>query len=58
MPHPLAGAGAGATINIPLPWYSGHAAFQRAFDRIVAPAARRFGPDLIIVSAGGWVGGA
>ncbi|KAI7838657.1 hypothetical protein COHA_007583 [Chlorella ohadii] len=46
------GAGAGATINVPLAWHSGHAAFQRAFERVVAPAARRFAPDLVIVSAG------
>ncbi|KAL4422258.1 hypothetical protein ABPG75_008455 [Micractinium tetrahymenae] len=46
------GAGAGATLNVPLPWYSGHSAAQRVFETVVAPAARRFGPDLIIVSAG------
>ncbi|EFN52933.1 hypothetical protein CHLNCDRAFT_137274 [Chlorella variabilis] len=49
-----AGPGAGATINVPLPWHSGHAAAQLAFEQVVAPAASRFRPDLIIVSAGGW----
>ena len=47
-----AGAGAGATLNVPLPWYSGHAAAQRVFEAVVAPAARRFKPDIILVSAG------
>ncbi|KAL4425020.1 hypothetical protein ABPG77_001798 [Micractinium sp. CCAP 211/92] len=46
------GAGAGATLNVPLPWHSGHSAVQRVFQGVVAPAARRFSPDLIIVSAG------
>ncbi|GAB4821327.1 hypothetical protein N2152v2_008373 [Parachlorella kessleri] len=47
-----AGAGQGATINVPLPWYSGHSTALRVFDQVVAPAARRFQPQLIIVSAG------
>ena len=47
-----AGAGEGFTINVPLPWHSGHAAAFAAFERVVAPAARRFRPDLILVSAG------
>ncbi|KAI3424719.1 hypothetical protein D9Q98_008108 [Chlorella vulgaris] len=47
-----AGAGAGATINVPLPWHSGHAAAQQAFELVIAPAARRFKPDLLLISAG------
>ena len=46
------GPGAGYTVNVPLPWHSGHAAALAAFARVVAPAARAFGPDLLLVSAG------
>lgn len=48
-----AGEGEGTTVNVPLPLHSGQVAAQRAFERVVVPAARRFGPELIIVSAGG-----
>ena len=46
------GDGEGATINVPLPPGSGDAAALAAFDEIVAPAAARFNPDIILVSAG------
>ncbi|PSC68190.1 histone deacetylase 14 isoform X2 [Micractinium conductrix] len=46
------GAGACATLNVPLPRHSGHEAAQRVWQRVVAPAARRFKPDLFVVSAG------
>ncbi|MCX6019508.1 MAG: histone deacetylase, partial [Chloroflexi bacterium] len=46
------GAGRGATINVPMPAGAGDALYARAFDEIVAPAARRFAPDVMIVSAG------
>ncbi|PRW57706.1 histone deacetylase 14 [Chlorella sorokiniana] len=46
------GAGRGATINLPLPGNAGHEAELLVFDTIVAPAARRFRPDIILVSAG------
>eukprot|EP00884_Botryococcus_braunii_P023061 jgi/Botrbrau1/9439/Bobra.0252s0062.1 len=46
------GKGRGTTINIPLPEGSGDAAAKMAFEKIVVPAARRFQPDLILVSAG------
>lgn len=46
------GQGRGATINIPLPGGAGDAAMRAAFLRIVEPAARRFAPDAILVSAG------
>ena len=46
------GDGAGASINIPLPLGSGDAAALAAFDEIVAPAALRFKPDIVLVSAG------
>lgn len=46
------GDGTGLTINIPLPAQSGNTAHLAVFDRIVAPAAEIFRPDLILVSAG------
>ncbi|PRW56020.1 histone deacetylase 14 isoform X1 [Chlorella sorokiniana] len=46
------GAGEGATINVPLPGDSGHTAALDVFETIVAPAAQRFKPDIILVSAG------
>lgn len=46
------GAGAGFTINIPVPEGSGRDVFLSLLDRVVAPVAGEFGPDLILVSAG------
>lgn len=46
------GDGAGANLNIPLPAGSGHDAYLRAMERIVAPALQRFRPDLIVVACG------
>lgn len=50
-------AGAGTTINVPLPAGSGHEAYLAAIDRIVEPAARAFAPELILVAAGVDAGG-
>jgi acetoin utilization deacetylase AcuC-like enzyme len=47
-----AGAGLGATLNIPLRAGSGDKAFARLYDEIVWKAAERFKPELILVSAG------
>ena len=47
-----AGAGGGYTVNIPLPADTDDAGFLAAFDCVVAPVADRFGPQLVIVSAG------
>ncbi|KAK9828280.1 hypothetical protein WJX74_007101 [Apatococcus lobatus] len=47
-----AGLGIGTTINIPLPVGSGDAAARLAWHSLVAPAARRFQPGLLLVSAG------
>ena len=47
-----AGAGLGANINIPLPAGCADAAYFHAFERVVAPALRRFRPDLIMVCCG------
>jgi acetoin utilization deacetylase AcuC-like enzyme len=46
------GRGEGFTINIPVPESSGHDVFLSLLDRVVAPVAGEFGPDLILVSAG------
>ena len=47
-----AGAGAGTTLNIPLPAGTTGDVYLRAFDEIVAPVAQRFAPTWVIVSAG------
>lgn len=46
------GDGEGFTINIPLPAGTGNAGYLSTFDRVVLPAIRAFGPDIILVSAG------
>ncbi|HEV2580467.1 MAG TPA: histone deacetylase [Ktedonobacteraceae bacterium] len=46
------GAGLGTTINIPLPAGTGFETFDPLFRQVVAPAADRFDPQLILVSAG------
>ncbi|CAL8471589.1 g11131 [Coccomyxa elongata] len=46
------GEGKGSTINVPLPIASGDEVAGQGFERIIAPAARRFAPDIILVSAG------
>lgn len=46
------GAGEGATVNLPLPWGSGEQAMAYVTDEVIAPAAQRFKPDIILVSAG------
>jgi acetoin utilization deacetylase AcuC-like enzyme/RimJ/RimL family protein N-acetyltransferase len=46
------GAGEGATVNVPLPAGTGDAGYALAVEDVVAPALRRFEPDLLIVSAG------
>ena len=47
-----AGEGRGFTINVPWPAGCGDAEYLSAFDRILLPIAARFGPDLVLVSAG------
>ncbi len=46
------GIGAGRTINVPLPAGTGDAGYMATFNRVVAPIARQFDPDLIVVSNG------
>ncbi|MCM8750086.1 class II histone deacetylase [Thermomicrobiaceae bacterium CFH 74404] len=47
-----AGAGEGFTVNIPLPAGSGDAAYRSAFQRLILPIARRYRPELVLVSVG------
>jgi len=47
-----AGAGQGTVINVPLPAGSGNSALLATMDRVVAPAAAAYRPELILVSAG------
>jgi len=42
----------GTTVNIPLPGGCGDAEYLSVFEQIIVPAARRFNPQLILVSAG------
>ncbi len=46
------GAGAGSTINVPLFPGAGDVAFARVLNEVVVPAARRYKPELLLVSAG------
>ncbi|MBK8795893.1 MAG: histone deacetylase [Caldilinea sp.] len=42
----------GTTVNVPFPPHVGDKGYLDAFQRILAPVARRFRPQLIILSAG------
>jgi acetoin utilization deacetylase AcuC-like enzyme len=46
------GAAKGTNLNIPLPAGCGDAEYLEVFEQVVIPAARRFNPQLILVSAG------
>ncbi|MFC1998216.1 histone deacetylase [Chloroflexota bacterium] len=46
------GAGLGYTVNVPMPAWCGDAEYMRVFKEVLAPAARRYRPELIMVSAG------
>lgn len=45
-------AAPGATLNVPLPFGAGDKAYALVFEQLIAPALRRFRPQLILVSAG------
>lgn len=47
-----AGAGAGCIVNVPLPAGTGDSGYRRAFAEVLLPTARRFSPELVLVSAG------
>lgn len=46
------GAGAGYTVNIPLPPGTGDRGYRAAFEQLVLPIGLQYQPQLIIVSAG------
>lgn len=46
------GGGEGYTLNIPMPPGVGDEGYADVFEQIVVPAARRFAPELILVSVG------
>lgn len=46
------GAGAGHTINFPMPSRATGDVYLRAFDEVVEPALEQFRPDWILISAG------
>ena len=46
------GDGEGYSINLPVPAGTGEAAFLSLLEHVVAPAARQYGPDLILISSG------
>jgi acetoin utilization deacetylase AcuC-like enzyme len=46
------GIGVGTAINIPLPAGCGDDEYRLVFDEVIVPAARRFRPEIILVSAG------
>jgi acetoin utilization deacetylase AcuC-like enzyme len=46
------GAGLGTTINVPLPATTGYETYEPVFRQVMAPAADRFDPQLMLVSAG------
>jgi acetoin utilization deacetylase AcuC-like enzyme len=46
------GAGEGTTVNVPLPAGCGDAEYVGVFQRVIAPVARAYRPQLILVSCG------
>ncbi|MEO1290054.1 MAG: histone deacetylase [Chloroflexota bacterium] len=46
------GAGDGTTLNIPLRAGHGDASYKQIFEKVILPAAKRFQPNLMMVSAG------
>jgi acetoin utilization deacetylase AcuC-like enzyme len=46
------GEGEGYSLNLPVPAGTGEAAFLSLVEHVVAPVARQYRPDLILVSAG------
>ena len=44
--------GEGITINVPLPPGCGDEEFLQAYQEVLLPATKRFGPELVLVSAG------
>lgn len=46
------GAGAGYTVNIPLPAGTGDRGYRAAFEQLVIPIGLQYRPELIIITAG------
>ena len=46
------GRGEGCTLNLPMPKNCGDQRYIEVFDQVIIPAARRYRPQLILVSAG------
>jgi acetoin utilization deacetylase AcuC-like enzyme len=46
------GAGEGYSLNLPVPAGSGEGVFSSLVEHVVAPVARSFRPDLVLISAG------
>ncbi len=47
-----AGPGEGCTVNVPLPGWCGDSDYLSVFEEVLTPVARRFNPELVLVSAG------
>jgi len=47
-----AGPGEGYTVNVPLPGWCGDSDYLNVFEEVLVPVARRFNPELVLVSAG------
>jgi acetoin utilization protein AcuC len=47
-----AGEGLGTTLNVPLPPFAGDEPYRAALDRVIVPAVRAFGPDVLVVHLG------
>src|SRR5690242_18331941 len=47
-----AGAGAGFTVNAPMPATFGDEEYLRVFDEVLTPVARQYRPEFILVSSG------
>src|SRR5205809_411460 len=50
--HAERDSGKGFNINVPLPAGSGVGAYVATFEKVVAPALRNFGPELIVIASG------
>jgi len=46
------GKGLGYTVNVPLPFRTDNAVYQRALDEIVIPIASQYRPEFMLISAG------
>jgi acetoin utilization deacetylase AcuC-like enzyme len=46
------GAGEGHTVNLPVPAGSGDAVFGSLVEHVIVPLARRYAPELVLISAG------